>query len=963
MADIVTRRELEDAKIDAKDLGEAVNEKVIVSPRYGEDFKSIPLLSDELQGAIETAAAAGAGANGWTDLLIQTVDGSTQRAKNSLFQSQINSKAGTAYVDAKDASLQSQIDQKATAAYLDNALTEQTQTVNTALSQLSTAANKFYPTKAEAEADIASIEVNQPVQVGESGANGGLWYKATAEATTLTKSAYDSYALSQNYSDMRERTGLYRNLFNTDEIKGIDLSRITNQAGRTAVSRVAPKSIKITATSSTTLEVRWRFSAAHFKETNVISASARIKSVTASAGAAVQAVRMGVWQTTAAGSSIKTNFTTIAGEEAVSVEQNALIENIPLDASAVYVEVGFSINAVAARDLIFEDFCISAASKAAFIRPQSAPLNLFPDPLFSGQYSSIFSSIVKTENSEQIMTFEETSALRQSLYQIPAIGRFAPGAIVRFGADVMSDAVNATHMTMVFFNAAGVEITRSTQASRVANSYDTLSSEFVVPANCARVDVRFMKDGNATSAKFKNVFLYSTYQNRVTFNPQFPLTLLHVDAVNGLDTNNGTQTAPLKTLSRAMIMAGYNTLIIVAEGDYYEAPQVTSKIGVLTVMAARNSRVRLIGGTKLTGFTKTSGYTKVWQVPLAANPVIASDRSGYWLYQLGAADTNTTITKRWEQHHGRTYRNPDCTQIWLATSIAEIEAATKPMWFWNAGVLYLSCVGFGDPNAVDIRIPETVTSPFYTANTTKNQCVKLVGIESYFWLNGFRVWDFAQVELIGCRGIGNRTNGFETSDNSFVRQVGCEGYGNWVDGNGGHVYRANTTKKSCRYEGLDNYFHDNGDDGFSYHEMWTGTTTGMLCEYNGDRGCADAVGAHFTHHNPIFYKNGQGQGLWIIDDGAGISCVGTAVDGGVSTDTTVFNPYAEGNLVNFNMGGSNENVMNLFNPKSIDPVTAHYSSSAGNLNLYDASYSGSGTIKNQVSTGNINVISTLPVPL
>src|SRR5574344_1454440 len=153
--EIVTRQELIDAKRDAQDLGKAVNEKVIVSPRYGDDFKSLPMIADEFQDAIETAAAAGAGASGWTDLLIQTVDGSTQRAKNASFQTQIDSKADTTYVDTQDASLQSQIDQSA--AYLDAALDEQTQTVNTALSQLSTLAAKFYPTLSEANADIANI--------------------------------------------------------------------------------------------------------------------------------------------------------------------------------------------------------------------------------------------------------------------------------------------------------------------------------------------------------------------------------------------------------------------------------------------------------------------------------------------------------------------------------------------------------------------------------------------------------------------------------------------------------------------------------------------------------------------------------------------------------------------------------------------------------------------------------------
>lgn len=198
MAESITQQDLENVKEDIEDIGQSSNERMVINPRYGAPYKSIPLLSDELQDAIETAASAGAGENGWTDLLIQTADGSTQRAKNDSFQSQINSKASIDYVDSQDASLQSQIDQKATAAYLDNALAEQTQTVNTALSQLSTQATKFYPTLAEANADIVNLALNQPVQVGEA-ENGGLYYKATAEATTLTKSAYDPVSQSKKF--------------------------------------------------------------------------------------------------------------------------------------------------------------------------------------------------------------------------------------------------------------------------------------------------------------------------------------------------------------------------------------------------------------------------------------------------------------------------------------------------------------------------------------------------------------------------------------------------------------------------------------------------------------------------------------------------------------------------------------------------------------------------------------------
>lgn len=62
--------------------------------------------------------------------------------------------------------------------------------VNSALAGLTTEASKFYPTLAEANADIANIGIKDPVSIGEV-VNGGLWYKATARATNLTKSPYD----------------------------------------------------------------------------------------------------------------------------------------------------------------------------------------------------------------------------------------------------------------------------------------------------------------------------------------------------------------------------------------------------------------------------------------------------------------------------------------------------------------------------------------------------------------------------------------------------------------------------------------------------------------------------------------------------------------------------------------------------------------------------------------------------
>ncbi len=90
MAGILTKKKLEDADIDVGHAGEAVNTKKVINPRYGEPFKSIPLVVEEgeaeisnLRNAIDIAAAAGAGANGWTAQLIADASGKNQQEINN----------------------------------------------------------------------------------------------------------------------------------------------------------------------------------------------------------------------------------------------------------------------------------------------------------------------------------------------------------------------------------------------------------------------------------------------------------------------------------------------------------------------------------------------------------------------------------------------------------------------------------------------------------------------------------------------------------------------------------------------------------------------------------------------------------------------------------------------------------------------------------------------------------------
>lgn len=88
--------------------------------------------------------------------------------------------------------LNNAISTKAEQAYVDNAL-----------SSFQNGAIKTYPTLAAANADIANIALNTKVSV-LSAVDGGDYYKATAGATTLTKSAYDPLTQAKGYAGLSE---------------------------------------------------------------------------------------------------------------------------------------------------------------------------------------------------------------------------------------------------------------------------------------------------------------------------------------------------------------------------------------------------------------------------------------------------------------------------------------------------------------------------------------------------------------------------------------------------------------------------------------------------------------------------------------------------------------------------------------------------------------------------------------
>lgn len=93
----ITQQTIDDFAKDVATAGEVVNQDKVITPRYGDSYKSLPMVAreygamidagyaslSEFEQEIAIAAAAGAGANGWTDLLIKTAYGRSQRDKNA----------------------------------------------------------------------------------------------------------------------------------------------------------------------------------------------------------------------------------------------------------------------------------------------------------------------------------------------------------------------------------------------------------------------------------------------------------------------------------------------------------------------------------------------------------------------------------------------------------------------------------------------------------------------------------------------------------------------------------------------------------------------------------------------------------------------------------------------------------------------------------------------------------------
>ena len=97
MATTISTQDIVDAKRDIDDIGKAVNESAIVTPRYGAPFKSIPMIEAEAQGKInewQDAINTITVNNGVPALSVSTANGENQQDINDYSGAKWRNKAG-----------------------------------------------------------------------------------------------------------------------------------------------------------------------------------------------------------------------------------------------------------------------------------------------------------------------------------------------------------------------------------------------------------------------------------------------------------------------------------------------------------------------------------------------------------------------------------------------------------------------------------------------------------------------------------------------------------------------------------------------------------------------------------------------------------------------------------------------------------------------------------------------------
>lgn len=330
-----------------------------------------------------------------------------------------------------------------------------------------------------------------------------------------------------------------------------------------------------------------------------------------------------------------------------------------------------------------------------------------------------------------------------------------------------------------------------------------------------------------------SVFLPVLSWCQANVNENLETATIYVNGSTGSDSNPGTQSEPLQTISAAASMAetnNYNSIgtkIIIEPGTYRESVTIGKNFRTtslpITFSAATNGTVTISGADVWTGWTEYSGnssiYTKSWpyqwgecagsptgppqqEIVLRQEMVIVNGTPLTEVLSLASMEPGTFFP---DEANGTLYVWPPAgTNINTAT----VEVATRPTLFTDIGQSYIVLRGLNFQYANSCRMYSAV----YIENNATNV---LVDTDTFQWNNA--------------TGLAVTTPQYFTVKNSTANHNGQAGmtsyqvkYGSWQS----DVANYNN------WRGAQGAFYSWDAAGFHFMLDHDGTFTGLQAIYN-----------------------------------------------------------------------------------------------------------------------------------
>ena len=750
-----------------------------------------------------------------------------------------------------------------------------------------------YNTMAEAKADIANIAVNQNVNVVDS----GLHYKATAGATSLTKSPFDPLTQAKTYADAN---GLFKPIWLTSgqDVHSLNdgLYRFTTTVGATLLNLPSDMGTF----KAGTIEVRRDQDGS--KDRGIAKMSLTLY---------YDANEIKTWEKTGNGGS--TGFAWLPWQKQVSryeYEQNKITVN----------------NSIAA----------AVSSKVE--------VNLFPNYALTSESSSTYQATLADESGYPTLTLN-TGGVSLVAYDMNTVANVADvGRLLAFSTEgyCTTSGANSADITIQALSSAGAVLATSANTYlSTSNAWQKITTTLTLPAGTTKIRMRMINRNGAgnTVCKFRNATLMSDYVFIKYFNPtQRSGTSgdnIFFVAKTGNDSNKGTANAPFLTIQKAVSSLPVNGGIVEVSGGVYRETVTSSSKGNVWIRSKRNERAMIFGSNQLV-VTKTSGYTQVYQAALAAKPVgMGGGRGKPVIFEFGTPSKPILDSERHHLHRSRTHRLP-YTEMFEAASLAELDTAGgRGKWWWDAGVIYFAAKDGSDATLkqYEARMRPTLIQTDGVLHLTR--------VDTFFSTAEGGLFSGILVDREDCRTFGNYFNGW--SDNcNITKSLYDEGGGNGNDGMNGTVTVYNVPDVNTRFTAhyVEPYCHDNGDDGLSYHYRGNVRISGGLCEYNTKADVVHVTGATCVCDGTV--AQGTLNGFYAA----------TTATGDIERTSTYFkciNTKARNNTYSYR--AADDAIMHCENTKAIDPVGfGYYQMGAGALYADDCKYSGD-TLK--MKSGNV----------